>query len=85
MKKCIKTLDGGKFKFLDRAEAVVASIDETKQLRLEPFCWNKCARHFLLFSQEHSSCKSFFRMDELHDIASALHKGLEEYLLYEIS
>ena len=80
------------FKFLDRAEASVCSIDENKQLRLgldtnnlkninTPCIFIKNTLHF---HQKHSGFKEYFTIEELKYISYKIKNGLEEFLHYEI-
>lgn len=73
------------FKFLDRAEASVCSIDENKQLRLR-LDTNilKKYQHSLHFHQKHSGSKEYFTIEELKYISNRIKNGLEEFLHYEI-
>lgn len=71
------------FKFLDRVEASVCSIDENKQLRLRLDTNNlKKYQHSLHFHQ--ASSKEYFTMEELKYISNGIKNGLEEFLHHEI-
>jgi len=73
------------FKFLDRAEASVCSIDENKQLRLRLDTNNlKKYQHSLHFHQKHSGSKEYFTIEELKYISYKIKNGLEDFLHYEI-
>ena len=89
MKKILKNsiIDFNEYKFLDRIEPSISSIDETKQLRMG-FSYivnNKCP-HSLHFSQKHSQRKEYFSIEELKNISNRIKNELEleEYLQYEI-
>ena len=71
------------YKFLDRVEPSIVSIDETKQLRLS---WSQSDqyKYSLYFNQHHSSCKEYLSIEELKNISNRIKNELEEYLHYEI-
>ena len=75
----------GKYKWLNRAEAAVSSIDEQKQLRATVdsprLDWLKY-QHYIYFNQYNSN--NYFTMEELKYISIRIKYGLEEYLGYEI-
>ena len=81
LKNSIKDLTD--YKFLDRSEPAISSIDETKQLRLTRKRPNKY-EHSLCFNQLHSHSKEYFSMEELNTIANRIKTELEEYLQIEI-
>ena len=88
MKKILKksTIDFNEYKFLDRVEPSISSIDEKKQLRMKLsyiLAKNKYA-HSLHFTQNHSQCKEYFSIEELKNISNRIKNELEEYLHYEI-
>jgi hypothetical protein len=87
MKKILKKsiIDFNEYKFLDRVEPSISSIDEKKQLRMKLSCIlnNKCP-HSLHFSQQHSQCKEYLSIEELKNISNRIKNELEEYLHYEI-
>jgi hypothetical protein len=75
------------YKFLDRVEASVSSIDENKQLRLRfdtLHINSNQYQHFLHFVQTHSGCKKKFTIEELKYISNRIKIGLEDYLNYKI-
>jgi hypothetical protein len=75
------------YKFLDRFEASVSSIDEYKQLRLSLDTIHenlKQYQHSLHFHQNHSCCKTYFTIEELKYISNRIKIGLEDYLNYKI-
>ena len=75
------------YKFLDRVEASVSSIDENKQLRLRfdtQHINSKQYHHSLHFGQTHSCCKKNFTIEELKYITNIIKLGLEDYLKYKI-
>jgi hypothetical protein len=73
------------FKFLDRIEPSISSIDEKKQLRMNlTFLLNDKYTHSLHFSQKHSQSKEYFSLEELKNISNRIKNELEEYLHYEI-
>lgn len=75
------------YKFLDRVEASVSSIDENKQLRLRfdtQHINSNQYHHSLHFSQTHSGCKKNFAIEELKYITNRIKIGLEDYLNYKI-
>jgi len=73
------------FKFLDRIEPSISSIDEKKQLRMNlTFLLNEKYPHSLHFSQKHSQSKEYFSLEELKNISNRIKNELEEYLHYEI-
>lgn len=71
------------YKYLDRAEASISSIDETKQLRLIINNSEKY-EHSLHFHQNHSSASQCFTFEELKYISIKIKNRLEIYLNYEI-
>lgn len=75
------------YKFLDRVEASVTSLDETKQLRLyfdNIHIESIKYQHSLHFHQLHSCCKEYFTLSELKYISNKIKIGLENFLHYEI-
>lgn len=75
------------YKFLDRVEASVSSIDENKQLRLRfdtPHIILNQYHHSLHFHQTHSGSKKKFTIEELKYISNMIKIGLEDYLNYKI-
>jgi hypothetical protein len=70
------------YKFLDRVEASVSSIDENKQLRLTMDIHHNF--HSLIFHQRHSSVKEYFKIEELKYISEKIQIGLEDFLRYKI-
>ena len=75
------------YKFLDRVEPSISSIDEKKQLRLRIDSNHKESRqyqHSLHFHQEHCARKEYFSIDELKYISHKIKIELEEFLNYEI-
>ena len=75
------------YKFLDRVEASVSSIDENKQLRLRfdtHHINSNQYHHSLHFDQTHSCCKKNFTIEELKYITNRIKIGLEDYLNYKI-
>ena len=75
------------YKFLDRVEASISSIDENKQLRLRfdtPHINLNQYHHSLHFHQNHSCCKKNFTIEELKYISNKIKIGLEDYLNYKI-
>ena len=71
------------YKFLDRVEPSISSIDEKKQLRLTMSPSDQY-KYSLYFNQRHSSCKEYFSIEELKNISNRIKNELEEYLHYEI-
>ena len=87
IKKILKNsiIDFNEYKFLDRAEPSISSIDEKKQLRMKlSQIVNNKYPHSLHFSQKHSQCKEYFSIEELKNISNRIKNELEEYLHYEI-
>lgn len=78
--------DDENFKFLDRCEASVCSIDENKQLRLQFDDMNNLNKKqpSFHFHQQHSQCKIFLTMEELKYVSNKIKDGLEKFLCYEI-
>lgn len=72
------------YKYLDRAEASISSIDETKQLRLIFDNLLEEYSHSLHFHQNHSSASQCFTFEELKYISMKIKNRLEIYLKYEI-
>lgn len=74
------------YKYLDRSEASISSIDETKQLRLQldNYIGQTRYEHSLHFHQNHSCSSSFFTFEELKYISYKIKNALEVYLKYEI-
>jgi hypothetical protein len=75
------------YKFLDRMEASLSSIDENKQIRLRiDTAHTTCKKyqHSLHFHQKHSCSKEYFTIDELKYISNKIKFGLEKFLHYEI-
>lgn len=85
MKKILKNSISNlsEYKFLNRLEPSIATIDEQKQLRMM-LGYNNQYLHSLHFSQKHSQCKKYFSIEELKNISNNLKNELEEYLHYEI-
>ena len=87
IKKILKNsiIDFNEYKFLDRVEPSISSIDEKKQLRMKfSYIVNNKYLHSLHFSQKHSQCKEYFSIEELKNISNRIKNELEEYLHYEI-
>ena len=87
IKKILKNsiIDFNEYKFLDRVEPSISSIDEKKQLRMKlSYIVNNKYTHSLHFSQKHSQCKEYFLIEELKNISNRIKNELEEYLHYEI-
>jgi hypothetical protein len=77
----------GNYKWLDRVEAAVSSIDEQKQLRVtvdSPHLDWAEYQHYIYFNQYQSHSNNYFTMEELKYISIRIKYGLEEYLGYEI-
>jgi hypothetical protein len=75
------------YKWLDRMEASVSSIDENKQLRLRfdtSHNENKKYQYSLHFHQKHTGSKEYFTIEELKYISDKIKIGLETFLHYEI-
>jgi hypothetical protein len=75
------------YKWLDRTEASVSSIDENKQLRLRFDTLhneNKKYQYSLHFHQIHTGSKEYFTIEELKYISDKIKIGLETFLHYEI-
>ena len=85
LKKILKysIADLTNYKFLDRCEPAISSIDERKQLRLTWMRPNKY-QHSLHFNQLHSQSKEYFSIEELKIVANRIKTELEEYLQLEI-
>ena len=87
MKKILKKsiIDFNEYKFLDRVEPSISSIDEKKQLRMKlSSILNNKYPHSLHFSQQQSQCKEYLSIEELKNISNRIKNELEEYLHYEI-
>ena len=87
MKKILKNsiIDFNEYKFLDRIEPSISSIDEKKQLRMKlSYISNNQYPHSLHFSQNHSQRKEYFSMEELKNISNRIKNELEEYLHYKM-
>jgi len=90
LKNIIKNLfnENDNYKFLDRDEPSLSSLDEKKQLRLlfEDIIINdlKKYEHSLHFHQLESWDHTFFTLKELKYIGSKIKTELEELLQYEI-
>ena len=73
------------YKFLERAEPSISSIDEKKQLRLR---FNtdhfEFKQHSLHFHQLHSSSQEYFNLEELKIISEKIKNELETFLHYQI-
>jgi hypothetical protein len=75
------------YKYLDRVEAAVSSMDENKQLRLFFDTGHEILKkyqHSLHFHQDHNNCKNNFTIEELKYISNKIKIGLEQFLHYEI-
>lgn len=70
------------YKYLDRAEASISSIDETKQLRLMLNYFVPDNDYSLCFHQ--NSGLQYFTFEELKYISMKIKNRLEIYLKYEI-
>ena len=87
IKKILKNsiIDFNEYKFLDRVEPSISSIDEKKQLRMKlSYIVNNKYTHSLHFSQKHSQCKEYFLIEELKNISNRIKNELDEYLHYDI-
>ena len=71
------------YKFLDRVEPSISSIDEKKQLRLTMSSSDQY-EYSLYFNQRHSCCKEYFSIEELKNISNRIKNELDEYLHYDI-
>lgn len=71
------------YKFLNRCEPAISTIDEKKQLR---YSWIQpnTYKHSLHFNQYHSTCKEYFTIEEIKTISNRVKTELEEYLHFEI-
>ena len=80
--------DDSNYKFLNRFEPSVSSIDEKKQLRLKmdntPRGVSRQYQHSLHFHQRHSCSKEYFTIDELKYISHKIKIELEDFLCCEI-
>ena len=85
MKKILKYAITGlnDYKFLDRVEPSISSIDEKKQLRLTMSSSDQY-KYSLYFNQRHSSCKEYLSIEELKNISTRIKNELDEYLHYDI-
>ena len=82
LKNAISTLN--EYKFLDRVEPSISSIDEKKQLRLSFQSYIRENKHSLIFNQHHSQCKEYFSIEELKIISNNIKNEIEDFLHYEI-
>ena len=77
-----------KYKYLDRFEPSLCSLDEKKQLRMNfssMLNQDKTQSCYIIFHQHHSCCQEYFGLDELKLISQRIKKELEDnYLPYEI-
>lgn len=87
VQNALKTLDPNncKIKYLERFEAVISSVDETKQLRSSFYGSKQTKDHCIYFHQNHSSCQQYFTDKELIDIIMSIKSALEQYLGYSIN
>lgn len=82
LKKSMDELDG--YKFLDRVEPSISTIDEKKQLRLKYMnSYDYKHSYSIHFRQRYTD--EYFSIDELKTISKSIKKNLEEYLHYGIS
>jgi hypothetical protein len=82
-------IDDDKYKFLEKEEPSISSIDENKQLTLRFITEYvhfefKQHQHSLHFHQLHSNSQEYFNLEELKIISEKIKKGLEEFLHYKI-
>jgi len=83
VKKAVLLLGQTSYKTLQKFEPVVASLDETKQLRLACDSDSKMNKFTIIFHQKQSI--AFFSVQDCKAIAKALQQCLEEYLGYKIA
>lgn len=78
-----------KYKYLERCEPSISSLDEKKQLRMDfssMFNQDNTESCYIRFDQKHSCCKEYFSLEELKVLCQRIKKELEEnYLPYEIN
>ena len=89
LKKILKEafINDEHYKFLERAEPSMSSIDEKKQLRLRFNTVHfefKQHQHSLHFHQLHSSSQEYFNLEELKIISEKIKNELETFLHYQI-
>jgi len=82
LKNAISSLN--EYKFLDRIEPAISSINEKKQFRLSFDSFTGVNQHSLIFNQHHSQCKEYFSIEELKIVSNNIKNELEEFLHYEI-
>ena len=78
LKYAINELDN--YKFLDRLEPAISSIDEKKQLRCSTNL-GAVKKHYLIFSQRG---ESIIPIEELKIIGKKIQNEIEEYLHYSV-
>jgi hypothetical protein len=75
-----------KYKYLNRYEPVICSLDEKKQLRMcmsSMFDQDKTNSHYIVFTQSQNGGE-YFSLEELREICEKIQKILEDnYLPYE--
>lgn len=75
------------YKFLERLEPSISSIDEKKQFRLRfdvSHSELKQYQHSLHFHQLHSGSKEYFLLGEIKYISHKIKLEIEDYLQYKI-
>lgn len=74
-----------RFKYLERSEPAISSLDETKQLRLVFDTLHlESWRHQRSLHFHQSNGSQYMSMEELTYVTYKMKKGLEEFLHYEI-
>lgn len=81
-KLILSNLEINNIKLLDRYEPSISSLDEKKQLRLD-ISGPTRSDYRIIFTQEHSSSKEYFSIDELKIISKKIKDELVEYLGYD--
>lgn len=80
MKKILKNSITGldQYKFLDRLEPSICSLDEKKQLRMSFTMYNGDKnQHSIYFNQQHSQCIEYFSIEELTNISNRIKNEIE--------
>jgi len=76
----------GRYKYLERCEPSLCSLDEQKQFRLncDFYFGNKKTSPYIEFNQNECWNKQYFTLQELREICKHIQSELEEYLCYKI-
>lgn len=84
--KTIADESNNTYKYLNRIEPTISSLDEKKQLRMElgsMFNNDKTELYYIEFNQKHSCCIEYFNLEELKFLSHRIMKELDENFFHQ--